>query len=308
VISTATPQGPGERPDEARARLPPAVVRALVRLLPPIVVDAARRLPVRRALVGPPAWEYLPAGWDTPGLRRQGWNDPSVLETQRRKWPAFLRAVEGTGPLAVAHEVQDVITPSAEDYIAHNTVMAFAYVLARAAGRLESLSMLDWGSGIGHYYVLARRLLDDVTIEYYGKDVPLLCRGGRELLPEATFYEDDEACFRRTYDLVLASGSLQYTEDWRGLARRLAGAARSYLYVTRLPVVRRVASFVVLQRPHRYGYRTEYPGWILNRDEFLANLEGAGMELVREFLLQDAPVVPDAPEPCQHRGFLFRPR
>ena len=68
------------------------------------------------------------------------------------------------------------------------------------------------------------------------------------------------------------------------------------------------ASFVVVQRPYVHGYDTEYPGWFLNRAEFLAAADGLGMRLVREFLIQERPFVPDAPEQADYRGFLFEPR
>ena len=61
-----------------------------------------------------------------------------------------------------------------------------------------------------------------MEIEYHCKDVPLLCKVGRELQPTATFHEDEEDCFGRDYDLVMASGSLEYSEDWKGVLRRLA--------------------------------------------------------------------------------------
>ena len=106
---------------------------------------------------------------------------------------------------------------------------------------------------------------------------------------------------------MLSSSSLQYIEDWRKTASRLAGATSSYLFVTRLPIVHHEASFVVVQRAHRYGYGTEYLGWHLNRQEFLDHMERERMSLVREFLIQEMPHVRRAPEQGEQRGFLFRP-
>ena len=104
------------------------------------------------------------------------------------------------------------------------------------------------------------------------------------------------------------SGSFHYTEDWKRLFRRLASATRSYLYITRLPVVHSVASFVVVQQgPSPYGYLTEYIGWFLNREEFLNHGASLGLELVREFLIHERPFVQGAPEQCEYRGYLFRP-
>ena len=75
--------------------------------------------------------------------------------------------------------------------------------------------------------------------------------------------------------------------------------------MTRQPFVAAGPSFVVVQRPSRHGYLTEYPGWFLNRDEFLAEARGLGLELTREFLIAERPIVPDAPVQADYRGFLF---
>lgn len=280
------------------------------RYLPPIIVDGGRYLLKGKAYLQEswdrelPGWEYVPEGWRSRNPRVKGWNVESILNTQKAKWPEFQRSVQGNGPLGFAHEG---LVPSTHDYVAHNSMMAYAYAIALAARKKDRISLLDWGGGIGHYYVFSKALLPEVTIDYHRKDLPLLCEGGRELLPEATFYENEEECFAPTYDFVLASSSLHYSEDWKRIVQRLARATRSYLYITRIPIIHRKSSFVVVQRPYQYGYETEYLCWFLNREEFLTHMSILGMELIREFLIQERPHVHNAPEQGEYRGFLFRP-
>jgi putative methyltransferase (TIGR04325 family) len=126
-------------------------------------------------------------------------------------------------------------------------------------------------------------------------------------LPDVHFHETVESCLGRRYDLVLSSSSLHYSEKWREVAALLVEMTGSYLYITRIPIVQRAPSFVVLQRPYSLGYRTEYLGWFLNRHEFLDALRALGMELVREFLVEERPFVHRAPEQGEYRGFLWRP-
>jgi len=271
------------------------------RLLPPILADALRSV---RDAAGDAEYELAPEGFRSSGSGKRGWDVESVARAQKEAWPRFLESIGGSGPLGVSHEAIDA---SKGDIAAHNVIMSFGYVLALASRRLERMSLLDWGGGLGQYYPLARVLSPEVEIEYHCRDLPLLCREGRLLNPDATFHTEDETCLRRGYDLVLASSSLQYSEDWRGTVARLAAAAKPYLFVTRMPIVHREPSFVVIQRAYRYGYDTEYPGWFLNRGEFLDHLRSLGMKLVREFLIQEIPVVHRAPERGEQRGFLFRP-
>ena len=168
------------------------------------------------------------------------------------------------------------------------------------------MSVLDWGGGMGHYALIAHAVLPEVAIDYTVMDLPALCAAGRAVLPEVTFETDAEACLGRRYDLVLASGSLQYAEEWRSLLRRLATASSAWVYLTRLPLVQRVETFAVVQRPHWAGYHTEYIGWVFNRREFLAACGAAGIALEREMLIEQGSLAAGAPERFTWGGFLLR--
>lgn len=268
---------------------------------PPALLELVRRV---RAPKGPPDWEYCPEGWRTSAPEIKGWNEPSIAEAQERTWAEFTRLASGAGPLGINHT--DLI-PNPWSYVAHNAVMSFAYALALAADGKDSVSLLDWGGGLGHYGVLAQSLLPHKRIAYFCKEVPVLCEAGSRALPSGTFLSDWEACRARPYDLVLASGSLHYSVDWSEALGGLARVSDAYLLVTRLPIVQEAPSFVVVQRPYGCGYQTEYLGWCLNRSEFLAGAHAQGLELLRELLVDERPAVHAAPEQPEYRGYLFRP-
>ena len=225
-----------------------------------------------------------------------------MVATQLAGWPAFVQSVEAPAPFGVSNEA---VNMTELDFGFHNTVMSFGYVLARTGHGRSRLSILDWGGGIGHYYLYARALLPEVELDYHCRDLPRFATAGRGVLPRATFHDRDETALSQAYDLVLASSSLHYSKDWRADLAKLASVSGGYLYVTRQPFVDTASSFVVVQRPHRYGYLTEYPGWFLNRGEFLTAADELGLELLREFLIAERPVVPGAPEQADYRGFLF---
>ena len=249
-----------------------------------------------------PEWEYVPEGWTR---RVRGWDAPAVEAAYRLRWPEFVEAVRGSGTLGVAHEVPEGKAVVTNDPGWHNAVLTFGYVLARAA-RGDSLSLLDWGGGPGHYFVLARALLPEATLDYHSRDLPRLAAFGRQVLPEAEFHDDD-SCLDRTYDLVVASDSLQYSPDIAAILARLGQAAAPWLFVAQLPVAAAAESFVVLQRPDAYGYETEYLGWVVNRRELLAMAVDAGLVLEREFIAPGAIDAAGAPErPVYLRSFLFR--
>jgi putative methyltransferase (TIGR04325 family) len=252
-----------------------------------------------------PEWEYVPEGWQR---EVGGWSVDAVAAAYAAKWPSYLEALEGPGPFGLNHEVLTGEPVDRFNRESHNTIVSFAYVLALAARNRTELSILDWGGGLAHYEPLARALVPGVELEYHCKEVEPIAARGRELLPHVRFHTDD-SCLDRRYDLVLASSSLHYVEDWPRLLVELAGATGEYLYVTRLPVALEAQSFVVLQRAHAYGYETEYLGWVVNRDELIRRSADAGLELVREFLLSAwFSAAGAAEDPVEHRGYLFRCR
>ena len=197
-----------------------------------------------------PEWEHVPEGW---ARRVDGWDVPEVEAAYRRRWPEFLAAVLGTGTLGIAHEVPEGRAVVTHDPGWHNVVMTFGYVAARAAHD-GTLSILDWGGGPGHYFVLARALLPDVQLDYHSRDLPRLAALGRELLPDATFHDDDRCLERhlRPRDrerlasvLARRSGGARATRLGLG-ALALCRAAPDGACI---PVVRRAAA------PHRLRLR-----------------------------------------------------
>jgi putative methyltransferase (TIGR04325 family) len=184
--------------------------------------------------------------------------------------------------------------------------MTFGYVIGRAACGRTHLAVLDWGGGLGNYYVFARELFPEVAFDYVVKDLPIFCEAGEKLLPDVEFVSDDSAALARQYDLVFASSSAQYSFDFYDVIRGLARSATRWLMVTRLPCISRHDDFVVVQRPHRHGYMTEYPCWFVNRGRFLAAVESYGFALEREFLQAPESLVGNAPEQGRYTGFLFR--
>ncbi len=270
-------------------------------ITPPLLIDLAKRWRVLLRLEKP-EWQYVPEGWarqqTDPNIR--GWNLESVLEAQKASWPIFLRQLEQSIPFSAAP------VELHPDLAYHNTMLIYAYALALAARNQTTISLLDWGGGLGHYYLIGKSFMPDLEIDYHCKDLPLVATYGQQLLPEAHFYSDD-SCLARRYDFVLASTSLHYAQEWATTLQALAHTVRSYLLVTQLPVTLEAASFVFVQRPYRYHYQTEYLSWCLNRAEFLHSAEHAGLSLVREFINGYSIPIPHAPAPYEYRAFLFRP-
>lgn len=291
----------------------PSLKRIAVLLLPPIVTDLLRAIRHRRdgglvqdikaAVRGSaPEWEVVP---ETDWMASNGWLHSSIVATQIEKWPDFQASVSAPRALGVAHEAR----PGGPANISpHNIVMTFGYVLGRVISARSGtlVRVLDWGGGVGHYAVLAKELFPETPVSYTIMDLPPLIEAGRGCVPDAVFTADIDGVLKTPYDLVYASSSLQYVQDIYGLLGRIADAGNRWIMVCRMPFVDVSDDFVVVQRPKRYGYDTEYTGWFLNRDKFIKFMQSRGYSLDREFLNDERPQVTNAPEQCSYRGFLFK--
>lgn len=248
--------------------------------------------------------DYIPGGWGAAKVKAAGWSDLGVAEAQEKHWPTLVRNLEGPGPLGVAHFPWSF---TRENRMYHNVMMSYGYVLARAARKKEQLSVLDWGGGIGHYYLYSKALLPEVTIDYQCFDVSSLATVGRKLLPDVQFHHDEGDLQGKTFDLVVSSSSLHYFEDWNAVAEKLASLSGDFLYVARLQTVCRSPSFVVVHNLNRAGYG-QFLSWCINRDEVVACVEKCGFELLREFVYAQPWRVRGVSEKAETRGFLFRRR
>lgn len=274
--------------------------------IPPILINGARtfqnlfKKPNLYSL-GFHRLEYTPDGWQTKlkNTQNKGWNVNSVIDTEKAKWDIFCQNLKGSGPLGFSHEHTDPFVIRNPNF--HNVHISYAYVLALTAHKKDSISVLDWGGALGHYYLVGKAVLPNLDIDFHVKEVPLMAKAGEQLNPEVHWY-DDETCLEREYDLVMMTGSIPYMEDWADVLHRIARSIKKYLFVSRLPVVQNSPSFVAIQRL----YNSQMLHQLINQAEFLETVKETGLSLVREFVVGDRPYIKGAPEQCEVRGWLFK--
>jgi putative methyltransferase (TIGR04325 family) len=248
----------------------------------------------------PPLLTYTPNGWDTVLEDDMGWNDPSAVAEEKRKWGEFMTLVPGSGPLGFSHEHSDLTI--SRNPLFHNVHITFGYVLGLAAHHKTSLSVLDYGGGLGHYYQIAKTLFPDLNLEYHCWEVQSMAEAGKNLNPDVMWHTNKK-CLERSYDLVMISGSLQYVEHWQEFLLEISGVVPigNYLYLTRVPIVENVDSYVAVQKV----FKTRMLHWQFNKDTLLKGVEKAGFRIVREFVVGDTVLVINAPEQFKLCGWLF---
>ena len=182
----------------------------------------------------------------------------------------------------------------------HDRLVQFALVAARTGLAHDELRVLDYGGGFGTHAEAVSRLVPGLRVQYTVAELPAFCRAGSAVNPRVRFVEG-LAEAGTGYHLVYASGSVQYAEDWCELVGGLCRATVKTLFITRTPFVLDSPPLVTMQR----AYKTEYPGWVFNLDEFVGEVVRHGFALSEVFLNGPGIPVRGVTKPNVHLGLLF---
>ena len=250
-----------------------------------LVGSVARKLaPARDRL------EYAPDGWATRLPNNSSSQDYWAADIGRQH-----EACERLIARVRAGESITGIDP--DERIKHET---FGQVIDILAQQQRRLSVLDVGGNLGDYYWIGKALAPGVELEFHCRELPPVAAAGRAVNPAVQFHTDDH-CFDRRYDLVMFSSSLQCLREWQHSLGRAAGAG-SYVFLSDVPTVNTVPSFVVAQQSGTVANLHQ----VFNRAEILNAAERAGLRVIREFPMGPHPAVANAPEQPTCVGWLFR--
>jgi hypothetical protein len=146
--------------------------RLLRQLTPPILLPLGKAV---MRLGRQSQFEYVTDRLPGDEPRGEGWDHDSIVAAQCRRWPDFLTAIRSTAPLGVSHEASQIGTDNPS---AHNAILAFSYVLGRAAVGRSRPSVLDWGGGLGYYGAIATAVYPEIAFDYTVYDLPKICAAG----------------------------------------------------------------------------------------------------------------------------------
>lgn len=183
----------------------------------------------------------------------------------------------------------------------HDRLVQLALVVARTAYGREFVRLLDFGGAFGVHAFGVTRLLPDIRCEYTVCELPPFCDIGQKLNPKARFVSGLDSA-GDGYHLVYASGAVQYSHDWRKLIADLCRASAANVFISRTPFTFDQPTFVTVQR----AYKTEYPGWVFNYDEFIQEFPRHGMTPKEVFVNGPGIPVRGMSAPNVHLGLLFQ--
>jgi putative methyltransferase (TIGR04325 family) len=252
-------------------------------ILPPIVVDAARW--------GFARWRRLPL--ETGHV--------STHYTLVSEWPS---AREGTGTWDV-----DVAPRSVEWELAVPVVRDNLDALRLIP--LPDATLLDFGCGNGHYHAILAACAETARWTYVGVDVrPACVQFCRQTYPTTSFetVKDDRLLpfADSAFDIVLASGVLQYIQHVEVPLAELYRVTREYVLVSRLPTWKYHGPQIVVQWLRGAFGEARSPLHVFHRALLEERFAQAGFAVIMRDYGSEVFFLSGIREPVAHVWYLLR--
>lgn len=173
-------------------------------------------------------------------------------------------------------------------YFEKGTVGSYPYfsklrdAVEHIAGSMRGqLSCLDVGCGAGWQAKYLESVGFGPVLRYEGLDIsPHMCERARANCPAGTFHVGDILGFSpgRTWDIVMACGSIEHFADWKAFLAKLAALSSAWIVVHKV-------FFTEGDKPTWVFERRMYQGLteirvVMNFREFASTLEGLGFAVV----------------------------
>jgi len=176
---------------------------------------------------------------------------------------------------------------------------------------LSEATLLDFGCGNAIYCRLLAAFPTTARWKYVGADINAeLISWSREMDPDTRFevleesvappFRDDE------FDVVLASGVLQYIKDYAGALSELHRIARDRKLISRIPLWKYHPSQIVLQHVSHEDGEEHHPMHVFNRDMLNSLLTRLGFALLFRDYGSEFVYVPGVSEPVVHNSYLLQ--
>lgn len=132
------------------------------------------------------------------------------------------------------------------------------------------LRVLDFGGALGEHFLLVRHLLPELQIErWLVCETPLIVEAAAQLPQQAALQfchtiPEPPAAPGKAFDLVIASGSLQFVADPAQTFADLAALEAPYMYISRFPLWPGSEDVVARLDVPVHLFDASYPSWHLS--------------------------------------------
>jgi len=142
--------------------------------------------------------------------------------------------------------------------------------------------VLDFGGAFGHLFGVATSAFPNLSWEWTVVETPTMVAmaAGTDVGRSISWTSDLDSALGERWDLVLASGTIQYVPDPIGVLTKLGGMA-PYVLLTRLPLWPVDRHLPAVQRLSRRDRAGAYPTWVFSEEVLLQEVGAIGEVVLR---------------------------
>jgi putative methyltransferase (TIGR04325 family) len=183
-----------------------------------------------------------------------------------------------------------------------------AVLVATSELSAQRLSVLDFGGGLGlHYHQLKPFLGTRGQLSWLVWETgPMAEEGNRRFASEELRFVPSLDQAQGPFDLLLASGAIQYVRDPVGTLARLSGLS-DHMVLNRLPLVDSERDRLAVQRVDPTLFAATLPIWFFSERRWLAKIDELGFEVAMRWEVPQDTITLDG-APVVFQGLLARRR
>ncbi|MBD2187106.1 methyltransferase, TIGR04325 family [Pseudanabaena mucicola] len=198
--------------------------------------------------------------WEKAQADSSGYNQAEILEKVKN---ATLKVKHGQA----VYERDSVLFDQIE--YAWPVLAGLMWVAAQNNGKLH---VLDFGGSLGSSYFQNRQFLSNLTeVTWSVVEQSHFVECGREFIADdcLQFYLTIDECLeKRSPNVILLSGVLQYLENPFLILHKLGSTKANFLIIDRTPFSIENRNYLLIQQVYPEIYRASYPIWIFAVSKF----------------------------------------
>lgn len=166
--------------------------------------------------------------------------------------------------------------------------------------------LLDFGGGLGSHFRLAKRFFGSKIESWVIVETKALSSVGQELYTvteKVVFKNKIELPSNEKFNIVIAIGALQCTDDPLRWFKDLEGLNSDWMYIDRLPLVDSTVDRLTVQNSYSYQ-KGSYPSWFLSREKW-ESIFSKEFTFEAKWKSDEEPLVLDGRQ-INMNGFLLR--
>ena len=233
----------------------------------------------------------------------------SVSHKVLTEWPDINDQSDWAKPEVVARFRRELETASDMNVIKQSPIVLDNLIALSRTG-LPEATLLDFGCGNGIYKLILASFPQTARWRYVGADNAELVKLCRTMHPGTRFEPMKEGSRipfpDKEFDIVMASGVLQYVKDYVAILSEFRRITNNYVLISRLPVCKHTCPQVVLQTVFHTDGVERHVAHVFNREMLEACFRSTGFSMVWRDYGSEFFHIPGIDEPVVHNLYLLQ--